>query len=474
MLLPFFILSTGISLSIFFAKNNRLTKVLSALFLQSLIAVTTYSYINLGNTDSHYYIFDSLGVLLSFVLTTLSLATFYHSYLYLKRHQFSKKQEAIYYSSLIMLITAMQSAYFAENIALLWVSIEATTLFVSILIFHERSKDALEATWKYLFVSSVGVALAFIGILFLSMAASNNGLTDLSFHNLNSIAKAINPIWLKIAFLLILTGFSVKINLFPLYAVAVDAKTIAASPVNALMSTALVNIGFVAIFRTYIIVAHSNILPWAQNIMMLTGILSIFIATIQITRIKRLKRMYAFSSMEHMGIVSIGLAVGGIGYYAAILHLIFHSLVKAGLFYQIGSIRQFFKSNWIKDSGNYFKLNPIGGLAVILSTISILAIPPSGLFVSEFLTFKALFMEQHYFIAAFVLLLLTIIIFVFSKNSFHLLYGETPANVSDLNVKINPYESISQFLLPAIVIYLGINPPQFFTDLIHAAIAVLN
>ena len=473
MLLIFFILSAVLSLIVFFAKNNLLTKLLTPIYLLSVVGISIYSYLHVNQTDTIYYKFDALGILLTSVLCLLSVATFYHSYLYLKRNNLSNKQEAIYYSALMMFITAMISSYFAENIALLWVSVESTTLFISILIYFKRTHDALEATWKYLFVSSVGLAIAFIGILFLSIIASNNGLHSLNFNDLTSLASNMNTTWLKIAFVLMITGFSVKISVFPLFAVAIDAKTVAASPVNALMSTALVNVGFVGIFRTYVIITKTEILPWAQHFLMIIAVVSVFLATIQLTRVKRLKRMYAFSSMEHMGIVLLGLAVGGIGYYAAILHIVFHSFVKAGLFYQIGQVHQFYKSFWIKDVSGYFKRNPIGGLAMILGVISILAIPPSGLFISEFLIFKAMFVAKHYYIGIFVLILLTVIIYSFSKNAFHLLYDDKKHTETEV-VVANPYETISQFILFGLVIYLGINPPIFFTDLINSAIAILN
>jgi len=473
MLLIFFILSAVLSLIILFAKNNLLTKSLTPIYLISVVFISIYSYLHLNQTDTVYYKFDALGVLLTAVLGILSIPTFYHSYLYLKRNKLTAKQEAVYYSSLMMFITAMISSYFAENIALLWVSIESTTLFISILIYFKRTHDALEATWKYLFVSSVGLAIAFIGILFLSIIASDNGLNNLSFNDLTSLASNMNTTWLKIAFVLMVTGFSVKISVFPLFAVAIDAKTVAASPVNALMSTALVNVGFVGIYRTYSIISKTEILPWAQHILMIIAVVSIFLATIQLTRVKRIKRMYAFSSMEHMGIVLLGLAVGGIGYYAAILHLIFHSLVKAGLFYQIGTIARFTGSIWFKDMGQYFKRNPIGGLAFIFGVISILAIPPSGLFVSELLTFKALFVNGNYLVAFVVLIFLTAIIFLFARNVFHILFNSESTEI-DNSIKHNPYESISQFILFGLVVYLGINPPIFFTDLINSAIAILN
>ncbi len=474
MFLIFIILSLLLSSAIFFIKNKRTVPVALSIYSVALLGISFYSYFNLNKIDSVYYKFDAMGVILTFILSLLSIATFYHSSLYLKRKDDPKKRETIYYASLVLFITAMISTYFTENLALLWVSIEATSLFVAILIFHIRSKDALEATWKYLFISSVGLAIAFIGVLFLSITASKNGIGSLSFDKLLAVAPIIDTYWVKIAFVMTIAGFSVKMNIFPLYAVAVDAKTIAASPVNALMSTALVNVGFVGIYRIYGIVAKTDAIDWAQNLLMLVGVVSIFIAAIQLTRVKRLKRLFAFSSMEHMGLVLIGLAAGGLGYYAAILHLIFHSFVKSSLFYQLGATRRYFKSIWICDSGNYFRLNPVGALAFIFGIISILAIPPSGLFISEFLIFKALFINGNYFIMVFALILLTSIIYTMIKLSLRLLYYQIPVEKINSNVKENKYENISQFIFLALVVYLGINPPQFFTDLINSAISVLN
>ncbi len=474
MVFIFIILSIVISLTIYLVKNAFYTKVISSLFLLSVLTITGYAYLHLDEPSSLYFKFDNLGVLMAFVLGILSFATFYHSGLYLKRHDFSVKQEAGYYSSLIMLITAMLSAYFSDNIAVLWISIETTTLFVSFLIFHERTKEALEAAWKYLFVSSVGVALAFIGILFLSITASSSGITDLSLTHLLSATQTMDTGWLKMAFLLTLTGFSAKMGIFPLYTVAVDAHTVAPPPISAFISTTLMNVGFLGIFRIFTILAQTEVLQWAQNVLLIAGVISVFMSAIQLLRIKHYKRMFAFSSLEHMGIVALGLGIGGIGYYAAVLHIVFHSFAKAGLFYQIGQVHQFYSSYWIKDVAGYFKRNPIGGLSIILGIVSILAIPPSGLFVSEFLVFKAMFIYKHYYIAIFVLILLTVIIYSFSKNAFHLLYGETDNIVNKEVIKTNPYETISQFILFGLVIYLGVNPPLFFTDLINNAIAILN
>ena len=180
--------------------------------------------------------------------------------------------------------------------------------------------------------------------------------------------------------------------------------------------------------------------------------------------------MFAYSSIEHMGIVMLGLAAGGIGYYAAILHIVLHAFVKSSLFFQMGQIYRIYKSKSVYDVGNYFKYNLTGALVVMLGFISATAMPPSGLFVSEFLIFRSLF-EAHYFlILIFVLLLLTIIIWAFGKNIFKLLF--TPAvdfNEDDLE-RIKPIESYSQFALLGLVVYLGLNPPLQMVELIQEAV----
>lgn len=460
--------------TIFVFNNPKLTGIISALFLVIESGLCIYVTFHVDEFDSKYYRFDAPGVLLALVLGALSIATFYHSHLYFRRHQFTTRQESIYYSFLIMLIASMMSAYFAENLALMWVSIETTTLFVSYLIFHERTREAIEASWKYLFVSSFGVAIAFMGILFVSIVASNSGLSDLSISGLLSISGKMNSDWLKIAFLLVITGFSAKMGIFPLHTVAVDAHTVAPPPISAFISTTLMNVGFIGIFRIFTIIAQTEVLAWAQNVLMIAGILSIAMSAVQLLQIKHFKRMFAFSSLEHMGIVAIGLAVGGIGYYAAILQIVFHSFAKASLFYQIGQVHSIYKSYWIKDVGNYFKVNPAGSLALIFGFISILAMPPSGLFISELLIFKGLFQTKQIAIAIIILILLSVIIFVFARHILRLLFSQDYENKIDISmVKINPVETISQYVFLGLIVYLGIFPPDFFSELINKTISIL-
>lgn len=474
MLEYYFVLAVAISGSMILMKNRAYNRAALALFTLLQISVMLFGYFNANETDALFFKYDMLGVLLTAVLTILTPITFYHSYLYLQRYSPEINRQSIYWAALIILISAMTGAYFAENVALLWVCVEVTTLCVTVLVFQDRSKTSLEASWKYLFISSVGVAIAFMGILFLTAVSVESGPKSLNFTDLIANSQAMNSTWIKIAFILVLTGFSIKLSIFPLFAAAIDAKTVAPSPANALLSSALVSVGFVGIFRFYAIIAQTDAAPWARNVLMITGLISIFLAAIQLFKVKRYTRMYAFSTMEHAGIICLALFAGGVGYYAAVLHVVLHSFVKAGLFYQLGQSNYIYKSIWVKDSGAYFKINPFGALVVMLGFFSIVAIPPSGLFVTEFLIFKTLFLEKQILVSIIALLLLTVILFQIAKFIFHLLFEKKPEHLSNVDVHINKSEAIAPFLLFVLAAYLGYSPPEFFVDMIQSATAIIQ
>lgn len=463
-----------LSLIVFLFQKRRVTAIAGIMFVLLHVVLSVYTYKNLNMPDSVYFKFDSLAVMLNGLLSFLLILVIFHTKLYFQRHVNDPKKESSFTGAMIILATAISLVYFAENIVVMWVSIEITTICVSFLIFHNRYETPLEAAWKYLFLSSVGIAIAFLGILILATQTVSFEGNNLSFTYLASVATQMDPFFLKTAFILILTGYSTKLNIFPLYAATIDAKTVAPSPVNAIISTTLVNVGFVAVFRVFKVINQTSLNSWAQNVFLITGLISISLATIQLFRIKRYKRMFAFSSMEHASLILIAISAGKPGYYAALLHLVFHTLVKGGLFFQFGQIRAFFHSGWIKDTGGYFKLNGVGALAFMLGILSITAIPPSGLFISEFLIFKALFSARYYFTAIALLVMLTVIIYVIISKSMHLLYAELPGNFKPETVIFNRFEPVSQFVLFFLVIYLGLNAPVFLTNLIHQTIYLLN
>ncbi|WP_158085148.1 complex I subunit 5 family protein [Niastella vici] len=439
-------------------------------FVLLQIGFTIYEYLHINTIELTYFTADSLGVLLLITLCIISIPAFYHSYVYLGTKQDNPKHTAIYFAAMIALLTSISAAYLSNHIAVTWIFVELTTLSASALIYHRRNNRSLEGTWKYVFVCAISITLVFIGILFLSFSLPKAGTDDLSFSNLLNKARELNAFWLRLAFIFIFTGFTAKLGLVPMYTAGIDAKDKAPSPAGALLSSVLMNVGFVGIFRSYIVTVNSSIHQWASHVIIIAALLSIFVATVYMTKVKNIKRMFAYSSIEHAGIIMLGLAAGGVGNYAAILHIVLHSFIKSSLFFQQGQIYRIYQSKSIYDAGNYFKYNVTGSIVMLLAFFFATAMPPSGLFISEFMIFRSLFESNYLWILIVVMFLLTIIIWSFGKNIFKLLF--TPAvDFKEEGVKkINPFESLSQFILLGLVVYLGLIPPQQFVTLIQETI----
>lgn len=458
---------------LFANRNSLINRFLIMIFAVLQIGFTIYACSNYKNSVLEYFTFDSLGLLLLMTLSIITIPTLFHSYLYIKRHNETPQSRAIYFSALVVLLTSISAAYLANHIAVIWIFTELTTLSASMLIYHHRNKLALEGTWKYVFICAISITFVFIGILFLSLSLQHAGSNDLSFANLIEYKDQLNPFWLRLAFLFVFTGFTAKLGLVPMYTAGIDAKDKAPAPAGAILASVLMNLGFVGIFRFYIIIAQTSLFHWANLVIIIAAFLSIFVATVYMTKVMNIKRMFAYSGIEHMGIVMLGIAAGGVGYYAAVLHIVLHAFVKAGLFFQFNQLYRTFQSKSIQHVGNYFKYNPTGAIVLLLGFISATAMPPSGLFVSEFLIFRSLFEGKHIILLVLVLLLLTIVIWAFGKNILKILFLPVVGFDESKVPKINPWESLTQYILFFIAIWLGLNPPLVFVQLIQDAVKIL-
>jgi hydrogenase-4 component F len=458
---------------LFFNRKRSVNYILVTLFGLLQTGFTIFACLNYNEVELGYFTIDSLGLLLLVALCIVAIPALFHSYLYIERHEETPRSRGIYFAAIVILITSIAAAYLASHIAVIWIFTELTTLSASMLIYHHRNKLALEGTWKYVFICAISITFVFIGILFLSLSLQYAGSSDLSFSNLMAYRDKLNPFWLRLAFLFIFTGFTAKLGLVPMYTAGIDAKDKAPAPAGALLASVLMNLGFTGIFRIYAIVAHTSVFQWANLIVISAALLSVFVATVYMTRVTNIKRMLAYSGIEHMGIVMLGLAAGGIGYYACILHIILHTFVKSGLFFQFNQLYRTFQSKSIQDVGNYFKYNPSGAIVLLLGFICATAMPPSGLFVSELLIFRSLFASNHAIMLVMVLILLTIVIWAFGRNILKILF--VPAEGFDESgvPVINPWESLSQYVLIFLSVWLGLNPPAVFVGLIQDAIKIL-
>ncbi len=455
---------------------NRVRAVkISLLFLFVVLQVffTVFVCRNIG-TGFGYLTADPLAVLFVTILAVLAPVSIYHSSAYLNWRRMKAREHNFYYAALVILVAALSCAYCANHIAITWVFVEITTIAASFLVYYHRTELTLEGTWKYIFVCSISITLVFIGILFMSIALNKAGLTDMSYAALRENAAILDPFWTKMSFLFIFTGFTAKAGLFPMYTAGIDAKDKSPAPAGALFSSALMNVGFCGIYRCYQVVHPTTIGSWVDSLLIISAVISIFIAAVYMMKVTNYKRMFAYSSIEHMGLVMLGLAMGGIGIFAALLHLVLHSFVKAAMFYQMGIAYRVFGSKVVDGVGGYFRIYTTGALVFLLGFFCVIAVPPSGLFISEFLIFKSMFQGGYLWAMILVMSLLTVIIWAFGKNIFRMIF--IPPTQFDIEKAEHPspFESLTQLALLLFVIIMGICPPEGILWIIREAAAGLG
>ena len=459
-MLIYLIFSILIAASAFTARNERHLLISGVLFyaVQVLFAVWILAGA-FGATSLGVFQYDDAGTLFFILLTVVSAFVFAHSESYL--HGGDLRQMRTYSALLLLLTTAIAGAYFAANLAVTWIFLEATTLCSAGLIYYRRTAQALEAAWKYLFVCSTGIAMAYLGILLLAAATK---CESLSYEAVAAAAPGSNVLYLKTAFLLILCGYSCKMELFPLYPVGVDANFAAPAPASALISTGVVNAGFLAVLRVYKILAQTEAFPWVRSVLLLTGVLSLIIGALFLRRTNNYKRFLSYSTVENMGIAAIGLGIGGFGVWAAVFHVVCHTLIKSSLFLQIAVVRQVYNSYRINRIGDYIHINRVGAVGLILGMVVVMAFPPSPLFLSEVAILREVIAGGKWWLACALLLLLCIVIYSFCVRMLRLCYQP---NQDELHLsKADHKRSWSALVLLLAATIAGIWQPGFLVSMI--------
>ncbi|MBO5892753.1 MAG: hydrogenase 4 subunit F [Alistipes sp.] len=460
MIYIFFIIWLTIAASAFLARSRRTVHMLSALYLT---AHAMFAGLLIGGkyltTSGIFFSFDEAGTLFYLLLVVVAIFIFIHSEAYLKRDEISSYRS--YFALLMLLTTAITGVYFANNIAVTWILLETTTLCGAGILYYRRSEATLEATWKYLFVCSTGIAIAYLGILLLCAAAANSSL---NYSDLQQLIINGNPLYLKAAFLLVLTGYSCKMEIFPLYTIGVDANFAAPAPASALLSTGLVNAGFLAIFRVYKLFVHTPLMEWVQHVMLIIGIISLVVGALFLRRTNNYKRFLSYSTVENMGIVAIGLGIGGVGVWAAVFHVVCHTFIKSSLFLQIAIVRQIYNGYRINRIGDYISINKVGAIALITGMVAILAFPPSPLFISELMIMSEALASGAWWIIIIMVLLLCIVIFTICNRIIKLCYqpNQDELHLSNIDRRL----SYSALALLLVALVLGLWQPEILTNII--------
>ena len=471
-MLTFLLITVILAAVTYFIRIIQVSHGLVFLYVALMIWMATSLSGHIGEPQGEFFFADRLGMIFFIVLIVVSLLSAVHYIKFVSDRKVPADYVALHNAGTIFFTGAIIGVLFTSHFGTLWAFMEATTLGASVLIYHNRNQDSLEATWKYLFVCSIGIAIAFAGILFLGLAAHKVGHIDFSFGAIKTQAVNLNPIWLQACFLLVLTGFSVKMGLVPLFNVDIDAKDASPSQVGASLSSVLMNAGFVAIYRFYDAFSGTSILPWMNKLLMITGMISLFFAAAYLLKVKNIKRLFAYSSMEHASLVMIAFSCGGIGYFAAILHLIMHSLAKSSLFFQVSQMHRIYGSKWDDGIGSYLRVNPLGGLVLLLGFLSIIAMPPSGMLITELMMFQALVAKNFWWLAILILILVLVIIYGLAVRLLGILFLKKP--LAQINTKgASPYESILQLGLILAVFYIGLFRPDFIVKNIEQAIQAL-
>ena len=456
----YLIFSVLIAAAAFTVRRRSLLRLTGAAFyaVQAAFAVRIVAGGLYGETSAVWFAFDAAGTLFYCLLCIVSAFAFFHSKASL--HDCDLRQTRTYAGLLMLLTTAIAGAYFASNLAVTWIFLEATTLCSAGIVYHRRTAQALEATWKYIFVCSVGIATAYLGILLLSSLGDGS----LRYEELARSVGGGNPLYLKIAFLLILCGYSCKMEIFPLYTIGVDANFAAPAPASALISTGLVNAGFLAVFRVYRIMEQTEAIGWVRNVLLLTGILSLAVGALFLRRTNNYKRFLSYSTVENMGIAAIGLGIGGAGVWAAVFHVVCHTLIKSSLFLQMAVVRQVYNGYRINRIGDYIHINRVGAVGLLTGMVVLVAFPPSPLFLSELMILKQTIADGRWWLVTGIMLLLCLVIYFFCSRLLRLCYqprqDELHPSATDRAL------SWSALSLLAAAIGLGLWQPAFFRELI--------
>ena len=404
------------------------------------------------------------------VMSIVFLAVAIYNNGYMKGCEVDVRKARHYTYMVLFFVFSMTGAILTTNLGAAWVFIEGTTLASAYLIYFHKTKHSIEAAWKYVFICSIGIALAFVGIILLTVATGS--LNSLFYDDLMNNAQLFNPFWLKLAFVFILFGIGTKMGLAPVHFWLPDAHAEAPSPISALLSATLLNSAFLMILNVFGVMIAAGADGYARIMMLAMGFLSLFITAVFVYHINNYKRMLAYSSIENMGILIIGAALGGIGAVAAIIHLIGHSLIKASFFLTSGNVLEIYGTKKIKSVTGLLKADKKTGWLWIASFLGIAAFPPSVLFISEFMTVKALLAQNKVILCIVFVLLLTIILFGLAKSVIGMSFSSEEKELPEKKLSWTMYAP--QFVLLAAAFILGVFMPEYVTNVVSAATKTLG
>jgi len=342
--------------------------------------------------DDLNVVFIALNTFVGFTTSVFSASYVGHE---LETGRLTPTYLRFYHAMYQLLMCAMNVALMANNIGLMWVAIETATLTTVLMVGIYRTHEALEAAWKYFILGSVGIALALFGTILVYVAAQpviGEGLDAMVWTKLVAHAAKFDPALLNVAFIFLLLGYGTKVGLAPLHAWLPDAHAEGPTPISAVLSGLLLNVALYAVLRFKILMTANAAAVAPGPLMVTMGLVSLIFAAFMLYRRRDIKRLFAYSSIEHMGIITFAFGMGGpLANFAGLLHMTMHSLTKSGIFFAVGHVAQAKGTQRIADIGGLTETHPWLGWSLVAGVVAIAGLPPLGIFMSEFLVVSSTF-----------------------------------------------------------------------------------
>jgi hydrogenase-4 component F len=416
---------------------------------------------------------DALGRLVLLVVSTLFLVCAVYGIGYLRLR--AERPNRVFCTALLVFLAMSSVLAVAQDLTVLWVAMEGMTLATALLLYFNHNRRSLEATWKYLMIGSVGIALALLGTLFLAYS-SLLGLGDSTLHFPTLVARArgLSVPWVRTAFVFLLVGYGTKMGLAPMHTWKPDAYGEAPGVVGALLSGGMTSGAFLALLRIYRIVDAAGQGQFARDLLVALGLLSIATAAAFMIGQRDFKRLLAYSSVEHMGILALGIGIGGAGVLGSLLHLINNALTKGVLFLAAANIHRAFRSKRLEDVSGAIGRLPVSGGFFLAGFLAITGSPPFGPFVSLLTIVTAAMDGGRYFVAAFFLAMLAVIFIGMGSSVLAIVQGTPPDDPEGRSFRESALKTAPIAVSFALVLMMGTWIPRPLSGLLAAAARLLG
>jgi hydrogenase-4 component F len=416
---------------------------------------------------------DAIGKIFLLEFSVLFAACAFYAVNYLQYRK--ERNNRALCTGFLVCLSAMTLATVAHHLGLLWLAIETTTLAMAPLVYFNRNARSIEATWKYMLICSIGIALALLGILFLAYSTVVAGLTpSLVLEPLQVYAPNLPNVWLNAAFVLMLVGYGTKMGLAPMHTWKPDAYGEAPGLVGAMLAGGLANCGLLGLIRIYQVCMASADVHFYKTCLIGMGLFSIALAAIFLVRQTDIKRMLAYSSVEHMGLFAVALGLGGKALYGVMLHLIGNGLAKGVLFLTSGNIHRAFASKNREFARGTLKRAPWTGALFLAGFMAMTGSPPFLPFASEFAFFSAAFSHGHIITGSLMALMLMLAFLGMTLTVVPVVFGDPPKNRERTKYHDSVLLVVPPLALLVILGILGLWLPQPLYKLVTEAAQLLE